>query len=70
MQGLLTGDRLQHRLELLSQQEDCAKVRSGLRAGWFVAQPPVTKQSIARRCLASEAPRFSRRGIQVFSDRP
>jgi hypothetical protein len=63
--GVLAGDRLQHRIELVGAREACARIRARLRAGWVVEQPALPGSRIAR-CLAAARPVYEGPAVRIY----
>jgi hypothetical protein len=70
MIGPLAGDRLQHRLQLIRDDEPCARVEARARRGWVVLglNPfglPAPRRG-ALRCFEGRRPVFEGGGFRVF----
>ncbi len=70
--GLLAGDGLRHRLDLIGPREPCVMVRARARQGWVVVldfAPFLIKffpRGTAGACLADQRPRFVDGGFRVY----
>ena len=70
--GLLAGDGLHHRLDLVGAQEPCPAVRARARRGWVVVldfAPFLIKffpRGTAGACLADQRPLFVDGGFRVY----
>jgi hypothetical protein len=58
--GVLAGDRLQHRLELVQLDERCFDTRRRLDGGWVVQQLPSPPGAAITRCLGEASPELFR----------
>lgn len=69
--GVLAGEDLQHRLELIPAQERCARTRTRITEGWVVAQIlPDTPRGRALVACMRGLPEFFRDGRYVVWTRP
>lgn len=69
--GLLRGDRLRHRAQLIAGGAACRQVRAFAGAGWVVVQssPPTATATRLRRCLEGLPPAYDGPQYAVFTTR-
>jgi hypothetical protein len=71
MDGLVAGDRLQHRLALADDRTPCPRLQAAASAGWVVLQgvsDPVGRRLAA--CLAGTAPIYADAIYRVYARAP
>jgi hypothetical protein len=65
--GVVVGDRLQHRFELIPFREPCARVRARLRRQWVLLNfLGIVRRFSAARCLAGVRPAFQGPGFRAY----
>jgi hypothetical protein len=70
LNGVLTGDRLQHSLALVGSEEPCARVQARLREGWVVVAESGFNRGVARgpgRCLANRPRAYADGAFSVYA---
>jgi hypothetical protein len=73
--GPLSGDRIEHPVQLIRSHETCAQVAARRARGWVVVYEVTRKSAVplaapALRCLAGERPDYAAPGVRVFGPRP
>jgi hypothetical protein len=69
--GVLAGDRLQHRVELIPADEPCPRVIERARRGWVLVRQPGPGQDLlpsftAAACLAGRRPVYADDQVRLF----
>jgi hypothetical protein len=80
--GVLAGDRLRHRVELIPPDATCADLRRRAREGWVVVRntpppdpfkpdfPNVVRALDTAICLVPERPAYDDGVTRVYAQRP